>query len=239
MLGMPKIRSTGAALALIALVPLLGACNGTAKKADTTVAVTGTDTTCKPSATELKAGAIAFTFMNTSKLTNELYILGAKDRVVKEVENVLPGNTAHLTADLKAGSYTLACKPGQSGDGIKVPITVKGAGGATGSAAAHADRRIDLVARDYSFSFVAPLDVKKGEAIDFELGNAGKEHHEFEVLGPDGKSVGEISSVTPGGHGGATIVFAVSGAYTYQCMLQTTDGRAHSTLGMTGTFDVA
>lgn len=119
---MPKI------LCLAALTLLLVGC-GPAKKADTTVAVSGTDKACTASETSLKAGTIRFELTNKAKLTNELYLLGSKDRVIKEVENILPGSTGHFDVSLKAGTYTLNCKPGQTGKGFRQTITVTGTGG--------------------------------------------------------------------------------------------------------------
>lgn len=210
-----------------------------ANRTDTTVAVNATDSQCDVAQTALKAGNIRFNFTNNGKKTNELYVLGDKDRIVDEVENVTPGTTRALDVNLKAGSYTLACKPGQTGDGIRTKITVTGAGGKTGAATAKADRTIGVDAHEYAFTFAQPVAVKQGEAIAFELANKGQEHHEFEVLGPDGKAIGEIAAVAPGKAGDATLQFAQTGAYTYQCLVKTSDGRLHKDLGMTGTFEVA
>ncbi|HVV36316.1 MAG TPA: cupredoxin domain-containing protein [Acidimicrobiales bacterium] len=228
---MPKI------FAIAVLTLALVGCS--AKKADTVVAVTGTDKACTAADTTLNAGTIRFQMTNKAKLTNELYVLGDKDRVIKEVENVLPGGTADLDVDLKAGTYTLNCKPGQTGDGFRQKFTVKGAGGTTGAVGAKADRTIDVTAREFAYTFATPLSINQGDAIEFDLTNAGQEHHEFEVLGPDGKSIGEIESVAPGRSGTATFVFAKPGVYTYQCLLKTPDGRVHKNLGMTGTFTVS
>jgi iron uptake system component EfeO len=215
----------------------LAACG--AKKADTTIAVTGTDTACTVADTSLSAGNIRFNLTNKGKKTTELYVLGAKDRIIDEVENVTPGVTRALDVNLKAGTYTLACKPGQVGDGIRQKITVTGAGGKTGAAAAKADRTIDVDATEYTFAFDATPHVSKGEAIEFELANKGKERHEFEVLGPDGEAIGEIAAIKPTQTEDAVFEFKEAGTYTYQCLLKTADGREHKDLGMTGTFDVA
>ncbi|MEY2418946.1 MAG: iron uptake system component EfeO [Actinomycetota bacterium] len=125
---MPNIRVWGA----VALVAALAAACGPSKT-DATVAVTGTDTKCDVADTSLSAGTIRFNLKNNGKKTTELYVLGDKDRVIDEVENVSPGMTRALDVDLKAGTYTLACKPGQTGDGIRQRITVTGAGGKTGA----------------------------------------------------------------------------------------------------------
>jgi iron uptake system component EfeO len=212
-------------------------CGGS--KADTTIAVTGTDTKCDVAKTELPAGNIRFNLTNKGKKTTELYVLGAKDRIIDEIENITPGVTRALDVNLKAGHYTLACKPGQVGDGIRQQIMVTGAGGATGAGAAKADRSIDVDATEYAFSFDAAPTITKGEAIEFELDNKGHERHEFEVLGPDGEAIGEIAATDPGTKAEAVFEFKEAGTYTYQCLLQTDAGVKHDTLGMKGTFDVA
>ena len=212
---------------------------GPTKKADTTVAVAGTDSACTASETALKAGSIRFDFTNKAKLTNELYVLGSKDRVIKEFENVLPGNTGRIDVSLKAGTYTLSCKPGQTGEGFRQTITVTGSGGATGATTAKADRSLDVAATEYAFSFATPPTITKGEAIEFVLSNNGKERHEFEVLGPDGKAIGEIAGIKGERTGSAVFVFKDAGTFTYRCMLTTRDGRLHRDLGMRGTLDVA
>jgi iron uptake system component EfeO len=216
---------------------LLVACGG--NKADTTIAVTGTDTACKVADTSLPAGNIRFNLTNKGKKTTELYVLGDKDRIIDEIENITPGVTRPLDVNLKAGTYTLACKPGQVGDGIRQTITVTGEGGDTGAAAAKADRTIDVAATEYAFTFESPLSVTKGDAIEFELANKGKERHEFEVLGPDGEAIGEIAGIKPTQTDEAVFEFKEAGTYTYQCLLKTSDGRKHSDLGMKGTFEVA
>ena len=222
----------------IALLTLgLVACGGS--KADTTVAVAGTDSACQVGDTTLPAGNIRFNLTNKGKLTTELYVLGEKDRIIDEVENITPGVTRALDVNLKAGTYTLACKPGQTGDGIRQKITVTGAGGKTGAAAAKADRTIDVDATEYAFTFDTTPHIAKGEAIEFELANKGKERHEFEVLGPDGEAISEIAAIKPTQTHDAVFAFKEAGTYTYQCLLKTADGRVHKDLGMTGTFEVA
>jgi plastocyanin len=219
------------------VVAAAGACGG--NKADTTIAVTGTDAKCDVADTSLSAGNIRFNLTNEGKKTTELYVLGEKDRIIDEIENISPGMTRALDVNLKAGTYTLACKPGQTGEGIRQKITVTGAGGETGAAAAKADRVIDVDATEYAFSFDETPTITKGEAIEFELSNKGKERHEFEVLGPDGEAIGEIPAIKGERKADAVFEFDAAGTYTYQCILKTAEGRTHKSLGMTGTFDVA
>lgn len=60
-----------------------------------------------------------------SKVT-EVYVLFPDDRIVAERENIGPGTKATITAEIKAGSYEIACKPGMKGHGIRQKIEVSG-----------------------------------------------------------------------------------------------------------------
>lgn len=107
----------------------LGACGdddggGSSASADVTDVVS-TDTTCKAEKTEFEPGKHTFRVVNEGDKATELYVLGENDKVIGEVENVGPGTSRTLSANLKAGSYNLGCKPGQSGPFIKQPITVR------------------------------------------------------------------------------------------------------------------
>ncbi len=106
---------------------------GAAGGADTAVTVTATDTTCQLSATTAPRGSIAFTVTNSGSKVNEFYLYRGSD-VVGEVENIGPGLTRTLTvSDVAAGTYTTACKPGMTGDGIRADFEVTGAGASVGS----------------------------------------------------------------------------------------------------------
>ena len=119
------------ALALTA-APALAACgsdSGTTTGASSgSVAVTATDSTCEPATTTVPAGKSTFSVTNNGTKTTELYVYGGSGdsftKVVGEVEDVAPGTTRQLSAQLSAGTYELACKPGGSGDGIRTKITV-------------------------------------------------------------------------------------------------------------------
>jgi iron uptake system component EfeO len=111
-------------LALLAMpLLMLPACGGDSASGPTTV-VKGTDTTCEPAATTFTAGTHRFELANEGTKASELYVYGPGDKIVAEVEDVGPGTKRALKATLKAGTYELACKPGQTGAGIRVPITV-------------------------------------------------------------------------------------------------------------------
>jgi iron uptake system component EfeO len=54
-----------------------------------------------------------------------------------------------VTVELPAGSYTLQCKPGMTGDGIRTPLTVTAASGAAAVPAASADPRLAAAVTAY------------------------------------------------------------------------------------------
>lgn len=113
------------ALGAVALVGLT-ACGGGADKKSDKIAVTATDTECTVAKTELAAGAHTFAVTNKGSKITEFYVY-AKDGSMKgEVENISPGVTRDLHVELAAGEYEGACKPGQSGDGIRQKLVVTG-----------------------------------------------------------------------------------------------------------------
>lgn len=194
------------------------------------VAITATDTQCLVSRTDLEAGRRSFKVTNNGGKVTEVYVYGAGDRVVTERENIGPGTSAAFSADLAAGTYEIACKPGQTGDGIRQTITVSGSGGA---AAAVADRQVELSGSDYAFHGLEGFTATVGETVEFTLKNTGTVEHEFEVLLPNGKALGEIGPTKPGKEGKVTLTFDKAGTYRFVCGVDD-----HEARGMAGTFTV-
>jgi len=91
-----------------------------------TVTVSATDDACEVGATELPAGTHRFEVTNDGSKVTEFYVYGEGDSIVAEVENIAPGLTRELLAELSAGSYQAVCKPGMVGDGIRQDLTVTG-----------------------------------------------------------------------------------------------------------------
>lgn len=216
----------------VALAALVTACSST--DAANAVEVVSSKDECRPAKTTLDAGKVTFKIKNDAGEVTELYVLGQRDKVVSELENIGPGVTRSLTVSLKAGHYVLNCKPGMKGEGIRTPIEVTGAGGEKSASAGDEryDRAIDVTSVDHAFQGEVD-DVKVGEAIEFKLKNAGQEAHEFEVLLPDGKALGEVGPTPPGTTGEAVLKFEKPGTYTYVCGIDD-----HEQKGMKGTFEV-
>ncbi|MEV7086767.1 iron uptake system protein EfeO [Streptomyces sp. NPDC093085] len=118
-----------------ATVVALAAVTGCAEKSDTkgggsggagSVQVTAKDDACEISKKEFPAGHLELAVENKGSKVTEVYVLFPDDRIVTERENIGPGTKAKITAEVKAGSYEIACKPGMKGDGIRQKITVTG-----------------------------------------------------------------------------------------------------------------
>ncbi|MFJ5288718.1 iron uptake system protein EfeO [Streptomyces sp. NPDC088348] len=130
-------------------VAALTAVTGCAEKSDAkaggsgTVSVTASDSSCKVSKTEFPAGHVQFALENKGSKVTEVYLLFPDDRIVAERENIGPGLKQTLTAEVKAGSYEIACKPGMKGNGIRQKVT------ATGGQAVKRDPKLDAAVAAY------------------------------------------------------------------------------------------
>lgn len=115
---------------LLALAVALAGCasDDTASDAtssdDATIAVTATDDTCATDLADVPAGAVEVVVTNEGSVVTEVYVYAAADRIVGEVEDVTPGLTRSFEVTVEAGAHEIACKPGQTGDGIRTPLAV-------------------------------------------------------------------------------------------------------------------
>ncbi|MET9023311.1 iron uptake system protein EfeO [Actinopolymorpha sp. NPDC004070] len=103
------------------------------------IAVSATDDTCAVSTTKAPSGTLVFDVTNDGSKVTEFYLYRADGKTIAgEVENIGPGLTRQLVVRAQPGTYTTACKPGMSGDGIRGRFTVTG----SGTANAGADQRL-------------------------------------------------------------------------------------------------
>lgn len=116
---------------------LLAACGTESNPAaQAAIHVETSDTACTLASTSAAAGPIAFEIANKGNEVTEFYLYGADGRVISEVENIGPGITRSMTAQVtEPGTYTTACKPGMKGDGIRGEFTVTAAGAAAAAPA--------------------------------------------------------------------------------------------------------
>ncbi|MFJ8195882.1 iron uptake system protein EfeO [Streptomyces sp. NPDC096152] len=116
------------AAATAAALTSLTACTqkSTAGDGDHVINVTATDDACEVSKKQFPAGHIELDIENKGSKVTEVYVLFPDDRVVAERENIGPGTRQKVTAEVKAGSYRIACKPGMKGKGIRQDVRATG-----------------------------------------------------------------------------------------------------------------
>ncbi|MFF8376329.1 iron uptake system protein EfeO [Streptomyces sp. NPDC015661] len=99
-----------------------------AKADDGAITVVAKDDSCEVSKKEFPAGHVKLAVENRGSKITEVYVLFPDDRIVTERENIGPGTKATITAEIKAGDYAIACKPGMKGDGIRQQVKATGKG---------------------------------------------------------------------------------------------------------------
>ncbi|MFB7664380.1 iron uptake system protein EfeO [Kitasatospora sp. NPDC056138] len=144
---MPARRSTAAALLTLAVATaVLTGCTEKKNDADSAdaVQVNASDSACELSKTSFPGGHVQLAVHNKGSKSTEVYVYAPGDRIVTERENIGPGTKVTISAEIKAGSYEVACKPGMVGDGIRQKITVTGDG-----APVKSDPRLDAAVAGY------------------------------------------------------------------------------------------
>ncbi|MEU9384663.1 iron uptake system protein EfeO [Streptomyces sp. NPDC048279] len=142
---MRAVRLTVTAAATVAALTALSACTAKSDaKGDDAIQVTAADAKCETSVKSVPAGQVTLAIENTGSKATEVEILFPDDRIVSEKENIGPGTKYTLTAEVKAGSYEIACRPGMKGHGVRQKLTVTGSG-----AAAKRNPTLDKAVADY------------------------------------------------------------------------------------------
>ncbi|NMO03646.1 peptidase M75 family protein [Gordonia sp. TBRC 11910] len=120
-------RITIPVVLLAATAPaFIAGCTGK-RSADGAIAVTSTNESCDLASTQAQTGPVNFAVTNNGSKVTEFYVYGNNNRVLGEVENIGPGLSGNLTVEIvDPGSYTVACKPGMVGTGLRKEITVSG-----------------------------------------------------------------------------------------------------------------
>ncbi|MFJ9346194.1 iron uptake system protein EfeO [Streptomyces sp. NPDC101237] len=142
---MRAVRLTVTAAATAAALTALSACTAKSDaKGDDAIQVTAADAKCDTSLKSVPAGRVTLAIENTGSKATEVEILFPDDRIVSEKENIGPGTKYTLTAEVKAGSYEIACRPGMKGHGVRQKLTVTGSG-----AVARRNPTLDKAVADY------------------------------------------------------------------------------------------
>ncbi|MFD7867558.1 iron uptake system protein EfeO [Streptomyces sp. NPDC057682] len=121
-----RLSVATAAVTAAALTAVTGCSAKSDGKGEGAVQVVAKDDACEVSKTKLPAGHVELAVENKGSKVTEVYVLFPDDRIVAERENIGPGTKATITAEIKAGSYEIACKPGMKGHGIRQKIEVSG-----------------------------------------------------------------------------------------------------------------
>ncbi|MEU1616412.1 iron uptake system protein EfeO [Streptomyces sp. NPDC005722] len=138
-----RMSAVAAAGIVVAVTAVTGCAEKADGKASDAITVTATDSKCEVSRTSFPAGHVQLAVENKGSKVTEVYVYTPSDQIVTERENIGPGTKATITAEIKAGTYEIACKPGMQGDGIRQKITVTGKGAAKG------DPRLDAAVAAY------------------------------------------------------------------------------------------
>jgi iron uptake system component EfeO len=152
---MRPVHAFAAAGAAVLSLSTLTACGGSDKKGGTNagvVSITSTDKACEISKKDLPAGKTVFKITNKGDTVTEVYVYAPGDKIVTERENIGPGTGVELTAELVAGKYQIACKPGMKGNGIRQDIVV------TGQATGATDTRLTQAVTDYRAYIATQVD---------------------------------------------------------------------------------
>lgn len=153
------MRKTLLVGALLLAAPALGACtenadSGSSAAGDTgdarALSVVSTDEACDVSSATAPAGTLTFDVTNDGEQVTEFYLLGEDGlRIVAEVENVGPALSRQLVVNVPAGTYTTACKPGMTGDGIRAAFDVTESTDEAPEVSADAQELIDAATSNY------------------------------------------------------------------------------------------
>lgn len=194
-----------------------------AAASESAITVTASDESCELDRTDLVAGNVTFAVTNEGSSVTEIYVYGEDGgeftRIVSEIENIGPGTSQDLQVSLPAGTYEVACKPGQTGDGIRTTVTVTGED--TGSADSADkeegyDREVELATDGTAITGLSG-GAEEGEAIEFKLTNNAAEERVLELKDPTGGVAGEVE-VEPGATG--EIVVELDAPGTWQVIVE-------------------
>ncbi|MFG3045893.1 iron uptake system protein EfeO [Streptomyces sp. NPDC048241] len=126
---MRAVRPIAIAATAAAALTALSACTAKSDAKDgDAIQVTAADAKCDTSAKSVPAGQVTLKIENKGSRATEVEIVFPDDRIVSEKENIGPGTKYTLTAEVKAGSYEIACRPGMKGHGVRQKLDVTGSG---------------------------------------------------------------------------------------------------------------
>jgi iron uptake system component EfeO len=137
-----RLSAVTPAVTAAVLVSVTGCTEKSPAKDGSSIQVTAADTRCDTSAKQTPAGQVTLSIANKGSKATEVEILLPDGRILSEKENIGPGTADTLTAEVRAGSYEIACRPGMKGHGVRQKLTVTG-GGQAAKRDPQADRAVD------------------------------------------------------------------------------------------------
>ncbi|MBE9500192.1 peptidase M75 family protein [Streptomyces sp. GKU 257-1] len=139
-----RLCAVSAALAAISVAAVSGCAEKADAGGDGAIEVTATDDSCEVSRKTFPAGHVQLAVENKGSKVTEVYVLYPDGRIVTERENIGAGTKAKITAEVEAGDYEIACKPGMKGDGIRQKVEATG-----GGKSAERDPKLDAAVSAY------------------------------------------------------------------------------------------
>ena len=122
--GRCRLPGPNRVLASAAAALLVGACAAAPPVPGPVVAVEASEFSFAPASVSVPAGAVSFHVTNTGSLEHEFEILQG-ERVLGEVEGLVPGLEMNLTVELPTGEYEFVCRlPGHLEAGMRGTLTV-------------------------------------------------------------------------------------------------------------------
>ena len=214
-------RRNAGLLTAAATALLLAGCAGSGEATpagSAAVIVTADDSRCELDRTQLQPGVATFKVTNKGNQVTEVYVYGAAadgayTTVISEVENIGPGLSRDLTAELDPGTYEVACKPGQTGSGIRTRIAVAGdTTSPTAEQEAAYDRELELSSDGHTIR--GDLTGRTGEKIEFKLANGSDRPLILELKNPTGAVAGETEAIPPESTGEIIVDLKTGGDWT-------------------------
>ncbi|MFV5990930.1 iron uptake system protein EfeO [Streptomyces sp. NPDC056231] len=121
-----RLSVVTAAATVAALTAVTGCAEKSDGKGEGALSVVAKDDSCTVSKKKLPAGHVELAVENKGSKVTEVYLLFPDARIAAERENIGPGTRATITAEVKAGSYDIVCKPGMKGAGYRQKIEITG-----------------------------------------------------------------------------------------------------------------
>ncbi len=106
---------------------------------------------CSPATVETAAGPVTFVVTNTGAETGEFEIILDGERVIDEVENIIPGFVVNMSTRLDGGTYAMQCGNLRTTPGV---LSVTGGDAATPEPNAIVDATRLIAARDAYADYV-------------------------------------------------------------------------------------